>query len=244
MALTTQKNNNDKEFAKIPIGTYFAGCIQVHDLGTQLKEYKGFEPKWRHEFKLVFEIVAGLDPETDEIIEPKNPDTEKHFTTALTFTPSFYGESKLKKFLTNWRNKPYTAEEEENFNASTLLGAFAKIQITHKEKATKPGEYYALLSNIMPTTKRETAIIEKIDLDHPMFVYDIELDGFNFPKDKDGEYLMPKFAMEQIMKSQEYETYIKQQKTQPIKQVIPSKPVIKEIVKPTISNTTEEDIPF
>jgi len=197
MALTVAKLQPKTQ---VPEGIYYACCIQIVDLGTQKVEFKG-EVKEQAKFKLVFEILGYQDQETEAFAEYINPDTQKHKTIARTFSPSFYNESNLKVFLRGWNGRELTTKEEEGFNAGDLLGRFGKIQIIKKPTKKDPTVSYELLNSIMSCSKTETARLEKQDLHHPMFIYDMDTDGFNFP-DK-----MPDFARDEIKTSKEYKTH-------------------------------------
>ena len=131
------------------MGEHQAVCCQIHNLGHQ--EFKG---------------VASLSPKCVLIFELDQKMTGgkvegKPFVISQKFPMYLSKDSKLRTFLGNWRGKPFSDEECENFSLKKGLGKPATLIVIH---TTKDGKTYANIAapapakagNTVPLTYTET----------------------------------------------------------------------------------------
>jgi hypothetical protein len=106
-------------------------------LGDAVDQYQNNEPRIVTKGALVFQI------------EETNPDTGKRFEPSIEFNLTFGEKASLRKFLENWRGKPYTNEEaRKGAPLHKLTGQCGVITVTHKTSAA--GRTYAKITNITP----------------------------------------------------------------------------------------------
>lgn len=138
MADQVTATNKDKPFAIHPEGQYTAVCVDGIDLGEQHNEKFG---NWSRKYAIVFQTTET------------NPDTGKRFEVAERYTVSMSEKANLRKFLSQWRGKPYTnAEAEEGAPLHKLEGVNALVQIAHNTSQAT-GKTYANIISIMPLPK-------------------------------------------------------------------------------------------
>jgi hypothetical protein len=132
----------EKGFLPCPEGTIQAVAVDVIDLGETMESYKNEPPQKKHKVAIVFQA--------DEL----NPDTGKRFEPSIELTASFGRKANLRKFLGDWRGKPYTDEEAEGTGAPLhkLVGVNAILNIQHKT-SVGAGRLYALIASISPPMK-------------------------------------------------------------------------------------------
>ncbi len=159
----------DREIADA--GMHPSRCISVIDLGTQTEEFKG-EKKLMSKVLLTFELV-----DTAYVLNEEKG--EQPFVLSITRTNSISEKATLRKDILNWRNKPFTPEEEENgFDINVLAGKPCILNVIHKAGKNKKGEpkTYANISSINPPMKGMT-IKQPVN---PVFTFDIgEKDQFD-----------------------------------------------------------------
>lgn len=129
-----------KSLTPCPEGSRHAVCVDVIDLGETMESYQGNPPERKHKIALVFQAAE------------QNPDTGKPFEPSIEFTASFGPKANLRKFLANWRGKPYTDEEARSgAPLHKLVGVNAIINVQHKTSAA--GRLYAIIASIAPPMK-------------------------------------------------------------------------------------------
>lgn len=97
-----------------PEGMFSAVCIDVTP-EKQVPTAWGLKTK----FRLVWAIDAKREDGTPFII-------------GRSYTPSLHEKAQLRKDLTSWRGKPFTAAELAKFDVEKVLGASCKLVIQHK----------------------------------------------------------------------------------------------------------------
>ena len=130
-----------KSFTPCPEGSQHAVCVDVIDLGETMESYQGGTPERKHKIALVFQ--------TDE----RNADTGKRYEPSIEFTASFGPKANLRKFLGNWRGKPYGDDEAraEGAPLHKLVGVNAILNIQHK--TSKQERKYAIIASVTPPLK-------------------------------------------------------------------------------------------
>jgi len=107
---------------RVPEGEYQGVCVDVVDMGEILNE------KWsslQHKAALVFQLE-----------DPRNP--AKRFEIAERFTVSMGDKARLRKFLEQWRGRPYKVEEVKNgVPLDKLEGNNAMVTVVHNESGER-----------------------------------------------------------------------------------------------------------
>ena len=119
-------------------GVYTAVCTMVVDLGIQ---YNQTFNKSTEQVKILWNVVG----ETVEI----NGETLPR-QIGKDFTNSLNEKSTLRKMLTSWRGRPFTADELKEFDLTKLLGASCQLQLIHKENERGT---FAVVDSIMQLPK-------------------------------------------------------------------------------------------
>lgn len=132
--------NEGTEFQKAEPGQYNAVCCDVVDLGIVETTWKG-NVKKVHKCAIIFQ----LDESNDE---------GKRFEIAERFTVSMFDNARLRKFLGDWRGRPYSDDEAEaGAPLHKLEGVNALVQVVHNESN---GKTYANVGTIMKAPKGST----------------------------------------------------------------------------------------
>jgi hypothetical protein len=130
----------ERQFTPCPEGSQHAVCVDVIDLGEAVESYQGQAPRLARKVALVFQ--------TDE----ENAETGKRYEPSIEVTASFGQKAKLRKFLSDWRGKPYTDEEAlAGAPLHKLEGVNAILNVQHKTSGA--GRVYALIASIAPPMK-------------------------------------------------------------------------------------------
>lgn len=121
-----------------PAGQFPALCVDLIDMGMRVQDFQGKESTAH---SCVFVFATG---EKDS----KGYEFQVPYEVNITF-----GErSKLLKFLTQWRGKPFLAEElAAGFRLSSLAGKPALLSLV--TKTSKTGNDYIVIDTIMPLPK-------------------------------------------------------------------------------------------
>jgi hypothetical protein len=129
----TAKGGTEAKFKPHPEGQYIAQCVDTIDLGDKVESFPGSPDKLAHKIALVFR--------TGEI----NEQTGESIDIAREFTLSMNEKANLRKFLEQWRGKPYTAEQADaGVPLHKLVGNFALVTIAHRQSGA--GRTYANLT--------------------------------------------------------------------------------------------------
>jgi len=118
------------EFEKAPEGTHLARCYRVIDLGTQTSPTYGTKQrKVLISWELPTEMVTFKDGEGVEQTKP--------FTIHNRYTLSLSEKAILRKDLTSWRGKAFTADELKGFDLRNIIGVPCLLTVVHNEDAGK-----------------------------------------------------------------------------------------------------------
>ena len=131
--------NESKSLPIVEPGTHIARCVQMIHVGT-IKEQ--FEDKdiIKNVVRVTFEI-PGVTHTFDESKGAEPRLLSKEFTLSLN------PKATLRKFLDTWRGKPFTPEQANKFDVSTLIGVPCMLSIGKKTSA-KNKEYNTIDSAI------------------------------------------------------------------------------------------------
>ncbi len=130
----------DKQYLPCPEGSQAAVAVDVIDLGETVESYQGQTPHLSHKVAIVFQA------------DEENADTGKRYEPSAEFTASFGQKAKLRKFLGDWRGKPYTDEEATTgAPLHKLVGVNAILNVQHKTSGA--GRVYAIIASIAPPMK-------------------------------------------------------------------------------------------
>lgn len=134
MADQLTAKDESKEYEKPEPGQYTAVCVDIVDLGMQEETYDD-QTKSVHKCAIVFQLDA-LNKEG------------RRFEIAKRFTVSMHKKANLRKFLEDWRGRPYSDEQAKKEGAPlhVLEGVNAYVQIVHRESNDK---VYANIGTIM-----------------------------------------------------------------------------------------------
>lgn len=121
-------------FTPAPADTHVAVCVDFADLGTYDDVWQG-ETKRSPKCRLVFEIDAT------------RPEDGKRYIVSTMMTASLSEKANLRKFLNQWRGRPFADEELKGFDTERLIGAPALLSVIHKVKGDKT---YANISSAVP----------------------------------------------------------------------------------------------
>lgn len=125
-----------------PEGQFAAVCLDLIDLGMRVSTFPGAPESASHSCVFVF----GTGEKDSKGFE---------FTIPYECNVTFGERSKLIKFLTQWRGKPFSPEElGTGFKLSSLVGKTALVSLVGK--TSKSGNAYVVIDTIMPLPKGMT----------------------------------------------------------------------------------------
>lgn len=133
------KETGGKDFKKVPPGAHFAICNMVVDCGLQ----EGFSGKPQHKVYLRWEV-----PDERVSYEKDGHQIEGPCSIGSLYTLSLSEKANLRKVLENWRGKPFTPQELQGFDITTVLGKCCQIMVTHSEDGK-----YANVTGVMGISK-------------------------------------------------------------------------------------------
>lgn len=145
------KAKGGADFKPVPAGVHFAICTQVIDLGIQKGAYKGTE-KFQQKVYIKFEI-----PSERVTYKKGDEEIEGPATVGRTFTNSIGEKSHLRPLLEAWRGKTFTAEEEAEFELTSVLGKTCQVSIVHEENN---GKTYANINSIIGLSTEQKAAMK------------------------------------------------------------------------------------
>lgn len=118
---TITAKNSDTKFKSHPEGQFIGVCVDTIDLGNRVEEFAGKPKKLSPKCTLVFR--------TGE----RNEQTGEYIDISREFTVSMGDLANLRKFLEQWRGKPYTAEQiAEGVPLHKLTGNPALLSVAHR----------------------------------------------------------------------------------------------------------------
>lgn len=125
--LLTASGSGDKELH--PEGMFPAVCVLIAGIGTQSTPFKNEDGTDKVQKKIVF----GFETE--------------HGVISKEYTMSLNEKANLRAVLKSWRGKDLTAEEQEGFDPTVLLGTQCTVQVMHNEKGS-----FANVNTVLPKT--------------------------------------------------------------------------------------------
>lgn len=143
-----------KDFDPVPAGVNFAICTQVVDLGLQ--PGSGKYPKPKHQVYLKFEI-----PDVEVTWEKDGKQHTGPATIGRKFGLSLSDKSHLKPFLVSWRGKPFTNEELEGFDITSVAGKVCQLNVVHEDARDGGGKIFAKIANAFPLIKEQLENLKK-----------------------------------------------------------------------------------
>lgn len=132
MADKVTAKSSDAKFKPHPEGQFVGQCVDCIDLGEAVVDFTG-KPKYlAQKCALVFR--------TGE----KNPDTGDFIDVSSEFTVSMGELANLRKFLQQWRGKPYTEDQiDAGVPLDKLVSNWSLLTVAHK--LSKKGRTYAVI---------------------------------------------------------------------------------------------------
>jgi hypothetical protein len=138
MAFTATKPVSN--YTPPPDGVHIARCYRLIDLGTQPKSFQGQSKGEARKIMATWELLG------EDRMEDGKP-----FTISKSWFLSMHEKASLRKDLESWRGKPFTADEENSFDVSRLLGAYCLINVIREPGAD--GTPYTKIGAITPLIK-------------------------------------------------------------------------------------------
>jgi hypothetical protein len=130
MADTITAKGSDSKFKPHSEGQFPGLCVDAIDLGERVEQFAGKPPRLSHKIALVYR--------TGE----KNQETGDFIDIGREFTLSMGDKANLRKFLEQWRGKPYTpAQVEAGVPLHKMVGNWALLSIAQKPSGA--GRIYA-----------------------------------------------------------------------------------------------------
>ncbi len=115
MAYGSIKARKGSDYTPVPTGLHLGICFQIVGLGNQ--EFKGnVTPRVWIGFELPDVLIKG-----------------KPMTIGKEYALFVGGKSKLGEMLKSWRGKPFTDEEMEAFEVTSIAGKIGQVNVTAKE---------------------------------------------------------------------------------------------------------------
>ena len=221
----TASSKSESNFDPMPEGTHQMVCFGVVDEG---KQYSKKWDKENYKIRVFWECP-------DERIDIEKDGVTKNLPRVISkeYTLSIHPKSNLSQDLVAWRGKQFTPEELEGFDLSDLIGANCLIQIVHNFIGDKTYANIASISRLMKN-------MDKKDPESATFVYDIQRDGINIPKE-----VYP-WVRKIIEASPEYNMVLKHQGGIQVPQAVPDTEwtVPDTAVENVAGTMADDDIPF
>lgn len=129
-------------FSPHPEGQFPMVCVDVVNLGINVEQFPGQEPRETAKVALVF--ASG---------ERQRETKEQELTVVTTeMTLSANEKANLRKFLEAWRGRSYTSEQAETgLPVAKLYGQWGLLSIEHV--TTRKGRKFAKITSIAPLPK-------------------------------------------------------------------------------------------
>ena len=196
-------------FTPVPLpkpATVFARCYSVIDIGTVSESYQNQAPELKRKVHITWELPSLLGTFNEE--KGRQP-----FVISLEITATTGDKSNLSKLISQWRNKPFTAEEQNGFDPATMIGKCGFISFIHNTKSKYKGQEIKQVTNentamkfngIMPVPEG----VAKPAQVNPYFNWDwdkCEKEPFN----KEEFEKIPKFLQTKMAESLEFKKYAK-----------------------------------
>lgn len=184
MSIIATNQSTGTKIDPVPGGTYIGRCFSMIHIGTVLENIQNKGEQWVNKVQITFELPT----ETHVFDEKRGAEPR---VVGKEFTLSMNEKSNLRKFLTNWRGKPFTEADAEAFDITKLLSIDCMLTIINKTSAK--GNIYSEITAAAQTIKGMTVP----DQVNPNF-------EFNYSDKLENFGNVPKFLREKIMKSKEW----------------------------------------
>lgn len=146
MALTASDSGSGN-FKRVPAGSHIARCFSIADLGTHTTNGQYGETTNR-KIRLAWEIFG--EDENNEPLTIEVDGKQMPMTINKTYTLSLGEKAALRKDLSAWRGRDFTPDELKAFDVSTVIGAYAMLNVTISESN---GKTYSNVAGISPLHK-------------------------------------------------------------------------------------------
>ena len=136
--------DEQKAYPLHPEGQFLATCVDVIDLGEKVSEFAGKDKKLQHRIAFVFR-TGEVNPETGTPL-----DLAKEFAMSM-FKKSSDAQAPLRKFLEQWRGKPYKDDDEAaNVPLHKLEGRPVVLSVGHEPWKSDPSKVNAIIVSATP----------------------------------------------------------------------------------------------
>lgn len=178
--------------------TYPAVCYALIDLGDQ---YSAAFDKYNRKVVIGWELPG-------ETLTIEGEEVPRTFWN--TYTASLSQKAQLRKDLTSWRGKEFTAEELKGFNLRNIVGVPCMIQIVHRKSADGTKTY----ANLASVTKLPKGFQAPKGTLKPL-IYDIE------ESDPAMVEELPQWMQDKIKASNNYQYHVAELQKKPQLREIP-----------------------
>ena len=127
---TAPKSSTTGPFELCPQGGAQLVCCDVVDIGMVKSQYNG-EEKMQHKVRLKFQTNLKMKD-------------GKPYLVQRQFTWSMYKSAGLRKFCEQWRGRPFSDQEADEFDFDRLIGVNGWGSIVHNQ--TKRGVFADIMS--------------------------------------------------------------------------------------------------
>lgn len=150
MADTLVAKGSDAKFMPHPEGQFLGQCVDAIDMGHKVEDFPGTPKKLAQKCVLVFR-TGEVNPETAEFID-----------IAREFSLSMGEKSNLRKFLEQWRGKPYTTEQiKQGVPLHKLVGQHGLLTVAHR--VSGQGRTYANIAACVGIPKQMAGSVVAYD---------------------------------------------------------------------------------
>lgn len=186
--------------------TTVARCYSLIDIGTVPNVYQGKVQGIVHRIFITWEL-----PKLKAVFNEDRG--EEPFVISEEFTLSTKENSNLAKLVAQWRNKPLSLAEQEEFDPTTMVGKTCVIQFIHKVKKKWASEKLEKITNENTNMKIQAIMKRPKDMEmpaqlNPTFIWDweaIESGETTFDPEKFAK--VPNFLKDKIKESEEYKKW-------------------------------------
>jgi hypothetical protein len=176
-----QTGGSDREIA--PAGSTVGRCFEIIYLGQEEVEWKA-QKKWVPKVRISWELAEHMKV-FKEGEQPKPMVVSNDFNYYMT------DKSQFRPFLESWRGKPFTEDQVNSFDLTSLAGVYGIVNVIHG--TSKKGRPYAAVSSVIPLVKGMTIPAPV----NPVFTFDAR----EFTADEFNK--LPKFLQDKVMKCKE-----------------------------------------
>lgn len=139
------ENSKRNNVGIAPAGTHLARVYGLIYAGECLSEYQGQE-KTSRPMRLMFELV-------NEKAVFYEGEEARPFGLNYEINYSRHEKSKMATVVAPWLGIKFSEEWINGFNIFSLVGQYALVTVSHKEKKKKPGEFFAEIVTITSPIK-------------------------------------------------------------------------------------------